>query len=91
MLIKAAVCHGEGKSLIVEEVELQAPKYGEVLIKTGAAGICRSDLHFLKGDARFPFYPAIPGHEGSGTVEAIGEGEHQGVGIVGLLLSYIRD
>jgi S-(hydroxymethyl)glutathione dehydrogenase / alcohol dehydrogenase len=74
MLVKAAVLHEEGAGLQVEEVELQPPKRGEVLIKVGAAGICRSDLHFLKGEARFPFLPAIPGHEGAGMVEAIGEG-----------------
>jgi S-(hydroxymethyl)glutathione dehydrogenase/alcohol dehydrogenase len=43
-------------------------------VKIGAAGICRSDLHFLKGEAMYPFLPAIPGHEGSGAVEAVGEG-----------------
>jgi S-(hydroxymethyl)glutathione dehydrogenase/alcohol dehydrogenase len=74
MRVTAAVLYEEGASLEIEEVELQPPQHGEVLIKTGAAGICRSDLHFLKGEARFPFLPAIPGHEGSGTVEAVGEG-----------------
>ncbi len=74
MFVKAAVLHEEGAGLKVEDVELQPPKRGEVLIRTGAAGICRSDLHFLKGEARFPFLPAIPGHEGSGIVEAAGEG-----------------
>lgn len=74
MEITAAVHYGEGKGLTVETVELKPPQRNEVLIKTGAAGICRSDLHFLKGEARFPFLPAIPGHEGSGTVEAVGEG-----------------
>src|SRR5436190_488498 len=59
--------------MTVEEVELEAPKRNEVLVKIGAAGICRSDLHFLKGEAMYPFLPAIPGHEGSGTVETVGE------------------
>jgi S-(hydroxymethyl)glutathione dehydrogenase/alcohol dehydrogenase len=44
-----------------------------VLVKIGAAGICRSDLHFQKGEARIGL-PAVMGHEGAGTVEAVGEG-----------------
>ncbi|MBI2887462.1 MAG: Zn-dependent alcohol dehydrogenase [Chloroflexi bacterium] len=73
MRVKAAVLHEENKPLAIEEIELQPPKRGEVLIKVGAAGICRSDLHFIKGEAPITL-PAILGHEGSGTVEAVGEG-----------------
>ena len=73
-MTKAAVFRGDDRNLKVEEIELESPKRNEVLVKVGAAGICRSDLHFLKGEAMYPFLPAIPGHEGSGTVEAVGDG-----------------
>ena len=59
--------------LSIEEVELDGPKAHEVHVKIGAAGICRSDLHFMKGEARINL-PAVLGHEGSGTVLAVGEG-----------------
>src|SRR5438309_981034 len=42
-------------------------------VSVGAAGICRSDLHYQKGEAAIAM-PAVLGHEGSGTVEAVGDG-----------------
>ena len=71
--MKAAVLYEYNEPLVIEEVELDPPKAGEVQVKTGAAGVCRSDLHFMKGQAR-TILPAVLGHEASGTVEAIGEG-----------------
>ena len=73
MRITAAVLYDVNKPYSVETVELDPPKRGEVLIKVGAAGVCRSDLHFQKGEASIAL-PAVLGHEGSGTVEAVGEG-----------------
>ncbi len=73
MLVKAAVLYQENKPMVIEDIELKPPQRGEVLIKVGAAGICRSDYHFMVGHAHFAL-PAILGHEGSGTVEAVGEG-----------------
>jgi Zn-dependent alcohol dehydrogenase len=69
----AAVLYDVNKPYSIETVELDPPKRGEVLVKVGAAGVCRSDLHFQKGEATIAL-PAVLGHEGSGTVEAIGEG-----------------
>ena len=57
--------------LRVEEIELDPPKAGEVLLRMSAAGICGSDLHILAGDVPVPT-PAVAGHEGSGVVEAVG-------------------
>ncbi|MCH8940067.1 MAG: alcohol dehydrogenase catalytic domain-containing protein, partial [Chloroflexi bacterium] len=71
--MKAAVFRGAGKPLTIEEVELDPPKAGEVRVKIGAAGICRSDLHYMKGEGRI-LEPAVLGHEGSGTVIELGEG-----------------
>ena len=71
--MKAAVLYETKKPLVVEEVDLDDPKEGEVLVKIGAAGICRSDRHFMHGDASI-LLPAVMGHEGAGTVEAVGAG-----------------
>src|SRR5256712_581393 len=73
MRVPAAVLYDVTKPYSVESVELDPPKRGEVLIKVGAAGVCRSDLHFQKGEATIAL-PAVLGHEGAGTVERVGEG-----------------
>ncbi|GBD21280.1 NDMA-dependent alcohol dehydrogenase [bacterium HR28] len=73
MKTRAAVLHGPTKTFSVEELELDEPKAGEVLVKMVATGICHSDWHFATGDhpAR---YPIVPGHEGAGIVEKVGPG-----------------
>jgi Zn-dependent alcohol dehydrogenase len=73
MRITAAVLYDVHKPYSIETVELDPPKRGEVLIKVGAAGVCRSDLHFQKGEAIIAL-PAVLGHEGAGTVQSVGEG-----------------
>ena len=69
--MKAAVLYEARKPLVIEEIQLDPPKSGEVHIKIGAAGICRSDLHIIKGHAAHRL-PAVLGHEGSGTVLEVG-------------------
>jgi len=69
----AAVLYEAGKPLVIEEVEVAAPQAGEVRVRMKAAGICHSDLHVMKGDLPMPC-PIIPGHEGAGIVESVGEG-----------------
>ena len=71
--MKAAVLYEPKTPLVIEDVELDDPKEGEVLVKIGAAGICRSDRHFMHGDAPIAL-PVVLGHEGAGTVEAVGPG-----------------
>ncbi len=71
--MKAAILREYGQPLTIEEVELDPPKAGEVHVKIEAAGICRSDLHFMKGEARITL-PAVLGHEGSGVVLDVGPG-----------------
>src|SRR5205085_4559567 len=73
MHVTAAVLYAVNKPYSIETVELDPPRRGEVLIKVGAAGICRSDLHFQKGEASIAM-PAVMGHEGAGTVQSVGEG-----------------
>jgi S-(hydroxymethyl)glutathione dehydrogenase/alcohol dehydrogenase len=73
MRVTAAVLYATNKPYSVETVDLDAPRRGEVLIKVAAAGVCRSDLHFQKGEATIAM-PAVLGHEGAGTVQSVGEG-----------------
>jgi len=72
-ILKAAVLYKAGEPLKVEEVRMDPPKNGEVLIRIGAAGICASDHHVMQGTASFPL-PIVLGHEGAGTVEQVGPG-----------------
>lgn len=69
--MKAAVLHEVGKPLAIEEVTISKPGPHEVLIRTGAAGVCHSDLHFQDGSYPYPL-PAVLGHESAGVVEAVG-------------------
>ena len=57
----------------VTEVELDAPKAGEVLVKMSATGVCHSDLSIANGTIPSPL-PVVLGHEGAGVVEQVGEG-----------------
>ena len=70
--MKAAVLHEIPGKLQVEDVQIDTPGPHEVLIRTAAAGLCHSDLHFL--DGKYPhFTPVVLGHESSGVVEAVGD------------------
>ncbi len=71
--MRAAVLYEPGKPLVVEEVDLESPRQGEVLVKIVATGVCHSDLHYIKGDLVMPL-PVILGHEAAGVVEAVGPG-----------------
>jgi S-(hydroxymethyl)glutathione dehydrogenase/alcohol dehydrogenase len=71
MKTRAAVLYEVGQPLVVEDVDLAEPREGEVLVKVAAAGICHSDLHFIKGEWQIP-KPAVLGHEGTAIVEEIG-------------------
>lgn len=71
---KAAVAWVAGEPLKMEEVEVQLPKAGEVLIRIVATGVCHTDAFTLSGDDPEGIFPAILGHEGGGIVEMVGEG-----------------
>ncbi len=73
MIAPAAVLYESGKPLVIEEVEVLPPQAGEVTVRMKAAGVCHSDLHVMKGDLPMPT-PIILGHEGSGIIEAVGQG-----------------
>lgn len=71
--MKAVVFRDAQTHVDVAEVELQAPKAGEVRVKIAAAGVCHSDLHVRQGDWDAAV-PMVMGHEGSGVVVELGEG-----------------
>ena len=69
--MKAAVLNTCPGSLDIEDVHIGEPGPREVLVRTAAAGLCHSDLHFM--EAKYPFpCPAVLGHESAGVVEAVG-------------------
>ncbi len=74
MKTRAAVAWGPGQALTIEEVDLQEPQAGEVLVKLIATGVCHTDAFTLSGDDPEGIFPSILGHEGAGIVQAIGEG-----------------
>ena len=71
--MKAAVIYKNNTPVEIEEVEIDDPEQGEVLVKNIASGVCHSDLSMMKGYFGYPM-PTIPGHEGGGIVEKVGEG-----------------
>jgi len=71
--MKAAVCYEYNKPMVVEELEIDPPKKGEVKVRVAATAICHSDISTIKGDFPEPL-PLIPGHESAGYIEEVGEG-----------------
>lgn len=74
MKTRAAVAWEAGKPLSIEEVDLEGPKHGEVLVRLVATGVCHTDAFTLSGDDPEGAFPAILGHEGGGIVEEVGPG-----------------
>jgi len=74
MDVQAAVAHKAGDPLIIETVQLEGPKAGEVLIEVKATGICHTDAFTLSGADPEGLFPSILGHEGAGIVVEIGDG-----------------
>ena len=71
---KAAIAWGPNQPLTIEEVDVQLPQKGEVLVKVVASGVCHTDAFTLSGEDPEGIFPAILGHEGGGIVEQVGEG-----------------
>ncbi|KPM88825.1 S-(hydroxymethyl)glutathione dehydrogenase [Vibrio alginolyticus] len=71
---KAMVAWAAGEPLKMEEVDVQLPKAGEVLVRIVATGVCHTDAFTLSGDDPEGIFPSILGHEGGGIVEMVGEG-----------------
>ena len=72
-MVRAAVLHEIPGDLVIEDVTIDEPGPGEVLVRTVAAGLCHSDLHTMRGVLPRPV-PAVLGHEAAGVVERVGPG-----------------
>lgn len=83
MKTQAAVLWQYGQDWQIEELDLDDPREGEVMVRLSASGLCHSDEHVRVGDLPLEALPAIGGHEGAGVVEKVGtnvtsvsEGDH---------------
>jgi S-(hydroxymethyl)glutathione dehydrogenase / alcohol dehydrogenase len=74
MRIRAAVLEEFAQPLVIEDVELDGPGQGEVLVRLKACGVCHTDLYTASGADPSGYAPTVLGHEGAGVVEEIGEG-----------------
>ena len=74
MKTRAAVAWSAGQPLEVEEIELQGPKAGEVMVKITATGVCHTDAYTLSGKDSEGIFPCVLGHEGAGVVAEVGVG-----------------
>jgi len=74
MKVRAAVAHTPGKPLVIEEVDLDGPRAGEVLVEIEATGVCHTDAYTLSGRDSEGRFPCILGHEGAGVVVECGPG-----------------
>ena len=74
MKSRAAVAWEAAKPLVIEEVDIEGPKKGEVLLQIKATGVCHTDAYTLSGKDPEGIFPAIMGHEGGAVVVEIGEG-----------------
>src|SRR5436190_8156593 len=70
---RAVLCREHNKPVVIEEISVDSPKRGEVMVKLGACGVCHSDLSAITGTIALPL-PLVLGHEGAGVVEEVGEG-----------------
>jgi S-(hydroxymethyl)glutathione dehydrogenase / alcohol dehydrogenase len=74
MKTRAAVAYEAGKPLVVEEVDLDGPRAGEVLVEIKATGVCHTDEFTRSGADPEGLFPVIFGHEGAGVVREVGSG-----------------
>ena len=74
MKTRAAIAYKAGQDLSIEEVDLDGPRAGEVLVEIKATGVCHTDAYTLSGADPEGLFPAILGHEGAGVVVDVGPG-----------------
>lgn len=72
--MRAAVLHEFNRPLVIEDVKVESPRPGEVVVEIAASGVCRSDLHAWHGRTTFVVPPMVLGHEGAGMVVEVGPG-----------------
>jgi S-(hydroxymethyl)glutathione dehydrogenase/alcohol dehydrogenase len=74
MKSRAAVAWEAGKPLVIEEIDVEGPREGEVLVRNVATGVCHTDAFTLTGEDPEGIFPSILGHEGGAVVEEVGQG-----------------
>ena len=74
MKIKAAIATGPGEPLAIDEIDLEGPREGEVLVELKATGVCHTDAYTLSGADPEGIFPSVLGHEGAGVVAEVGRG-----------------
>jgi len=74
MKSRAAIAFAANKPLQIDEIDVQAPNAGEVLVRIVATGVCHTDAFTLSGSDPEGLFPSILGHEGAGVIENIGAG-----------------
>jgi S-(hydroxymethyl)glutathione dehydrogenase / alcohol dehydrogenase len=74
MKVKAAVALKAGEPLRIEEIDLEGPRQGEVLVELKATGVCHTDAYTLSGADPEGLFPSVLGHEGAGVVREVGPG-----------------
>jgi S-(hydroxymethyl)glutathione dehydrogenase / alcohol dehydrogenase len=74
MDVRAAVAYAAGQPLVIETVQLEGPRNGEVLVEIKATGVCHTDAYTLSGQDPEGLFPSILGHEGAGVVVEVGPG-----------------
>src|SRR5262249_61559875 len=72
--MRASVLFEQGRPLAVEDLELEPPRRGEVVVRMAASGVCHSCLHAADGSWRGVPVPIVLGDEGAGVVEQVGPG-----------------
>ena len=74
MKVKAAIALDKSQPLIIDYIDLEGPKEGEVLVEIKSTGVCHTDAYTLSGEDPEGLFPSILGHEGAGIVVEIGKG-----------------
>jgi S-(hydroxymethyl)glutathione dehydrogenase/alcohol dehydrogenase len=74
MKSRAAIFEGVGKPLIIDEIDVDPPRQGEVLVRLQATGLCHTEIWYMSGGDTRTLVPAVLGHEGGGVVEQVGPG-----------------
>ncbi len=74
MDVRAAVAYGANQPLVIETVQLDGPRAGEVLVEIKATGVCHTDAYTLSGMDPEGLFPTVLGHEGAGVVVEVGPG-----------------
>lgn len=74
MDVRAAVAYGANQPLVIETVQLEGPRAGEVLVEIKATGVCHTDAYTLSGMDPEGLFPTVLGHEGAGVVVEVGPG-----------------